>query len=242
MQVPVAQAITVVQYGGCIIGGQHQVVAAQLADPADGLPRIFGGVEGADVFFAALDKIVGELSVEILVGVGLKRQPRLAVRGCRQLGPFVEDVIEQLAVVAGDVFDEGHVLVAALDLEAAQPHVDERAQVVALVVVLHGQHMLVMCHDAPLTVFHLIRQPAGLRAIAPVGASTGVGVADVTLPAVGHAQRAVYEKLQQAAIGVDHISDGGDLRQGEFAREHQLRQTGVLKEAGFFGGSNVGLG
>src|SRR5256885_13070341 len=40
-----------------------------------------------------------------------------------------------------------HVLVAALDLEAAHAGVDQGAQVVALVVVLHGQHVLFVGDD-----------------------------------------------------------------------------------------------
>src|SRR5256885_7530717 len=71
-----------------------------------------------------------------------------------------------------------HVLVAALDLEAAHAGVDQGAQVVALVVVLHGQHVLFVGDDAAARVQHLVGQAAGLVAVAAVGAAARVGVGD----------------------------------------------------------------
>jgi hypothetical protein len=116
------------------------------------------------------------------------------------------------------------------------------AQVLALVVVLHAQHMLVVRHDAALRVFDLVGQAASLRAVTSVGTSPGVGMADETLAAVGHTQCAVYKKFDDGALGVDHVADRADLRQREFAGQYDLAQACILQELGFFGGADVGLG
>ena len=84
---------------------------------------------------------------------------------------LIHDGIEQLAVMRSGVLDEGHVLVAAFDLERADTGRDQRAQVVALVVVLHRQQVLVVGDDAALIVFERVGQPASLRAFAAIGAA-----------------------------------------------------------------------
>ena len=66
-------------------------------------------------------------------------------------------------------------------------------------------------------------------------------MADETLAAVGHAQSAVHEKFNHRALGVDHIADGADLRQRQFAGQHDLAQTRVLQELGFLRRADVGL-
>ncbi len=96
----------------------------------------------------------------------------------------------------GRVLDVSHVLQPALDLERADAGIGQRAQVGALVVVLHRQQVLVEGHDAALLVFQLVGQAAGLRAFAAIGAASGVGVADVALPGKGHAERAVDEEFE----------------------------------------------
>ena len=84
--------------------------------------------------------------------------------------------------MGGDVLHIAHVLVAPFDLEAAHARVDEGAQVVALVVVFHAQHVLVVRDEAALRIRHLVGQTAGLAAVAPVGAAAGLRMADVALP------------------------------------------------------------
>jgi hypothetical protein len=113
------------------------------------------------------------------------------------------------------------------------------SQVGALVVVLHGQHVLFERHHLAAAVGHVVGQAAGLRAVAAVGAAAGVGMADEALAAVGHAQRAVDEKLD-GAVGVDR--DVADLFQVQFARQHDLAEAHVLQELGFFDRADVGLG
>ena len=242
LQVVVAQAIAVVQLGGRVVGGDLNMLSRHLADPANRLTGIFGRVKRADVFFAALHKVVGELAVEVLVRVGLEAEGGAAMRSGRQFGALAQHLVEQLAVMRCDVLHIGHVLVAAFDLEAAHARVHQCAQVLALVVVLHAQHMLVVCHDAALRVFDLIGQTAGLRAVASIGAAPGVGVADEALAAVGHAQSAMHKKLDHGAIGVHRVADGGDLRQRQLAGQHDLAQSGILQKSGFFGRADVSLG
>ena len=117
--------------------------------------------------------------------------------GCTRENP--PDLVEQLAVVGGDVLDVGHVLVAAFDLEAAQCRFSQGAQVGALVVVLHGQQMLVCWQPGAVPCRRQDRRADGRPGnIRPVGAAAGVGVADVALATEGHAQRAVDEELQRA--------------------------------------------
>ena len=206
------------------------MVGQHAADPADGLTWVFGGVKGADVFFSPLDEVVGEFAVEVLVGVGLEVQGALTAGAARErLGAvfaFFQDLVEQHAVMAGDVLHIGHVFVSALDLEAAHARVDDLAQVVALVVVLHRQDVFVVRDDAALGVFDLVRQTAGLRAVATVGAAPRVGMADETLAAVGHTQRAVHKKLHhrttRRVVGAQGAVDGGDLWQRELARQDDL--------------------
>ena len=70
LQVVVAQAVAVVQFGVAARCLDLHEVLAHLGDPADGAARCLGRVEGADVFLAAVDEVVGELAVEVLVGVG----------------------------------------------------------------------------------------------------------------------------------------------------------------------------
>jgi hypothetical protein len=96
------------------------------------------------------------------------------------------------------------------------------------------QHVLVVRHEAALVVGHLVGQAAGLAAVAAVGAAAGVGMADVALAAVGHAQRAVDEELEVQRWG------GGarmarDLLQRQLARQHDLRQAASCRKRAFSG-------
>ena len=62
-----------------------------------------------------------------------------------------------------------------------------------------------MRNDAALGIFQRVGQATGLRAFAAIGTAAGMGVADITLPAEGHAERPVDEKLQR------DMSVGGNL-------------------------------
>jgi hypothetical protein len=90
----------------------------------------------------------------------------------------------------------------------------------------------------PFGIRHLIRQPAGLAAIAAIGTAPGMRVADVALAAVGDAQRAVDEEFQR---GAGLRPDRRDLLQRQFTRQHQLRQADILQKACLLRRADVGL-
>ena len=141
-----------------------------------------------------------------------------------------------------DVFHVSHVLVAAFNFEAAHTGIDQRRQVVALVVVFQGQDVLVMGDDASLRVTHLVGQATGLRAIAAIGAASRVRVTDEALATVCHAQRPMDEKLQGHPIRLGGGSDLGNLLQRQFTGQHHLGEPDILQKPGFLGRTDVGLG
>ena len=245
LQVVVAQTISIVQLRIGLIGGELQMVRAHLADPADGLPRVLGRIEGADVFLAALHEIIRELAVEVLVRVGRKAEAAVPAGTTGQLGAFFQNLVEQQAIVRRDVLDVGHVLVAAFDFEATDARINECAQIVALVIVFHRQYVFVVSDDATLRVFDFIGQAAGLRAVATVGAAPGMRMADVAEPAVGHTEGAVNEEFESGTARCITRTqcgiDGGHLLKGQFARQYDLREAAVLQETGFLGRADVGL-
>src|SRR5690606_38882290 len=160
---------------------------------------------------AAIDEVVGGASVVVALRVGGEAEAAAPAGSAGQIGARLQDLVEQLAVVGGDVLHVAHILVAPLDLEASHAGVDQHGEVGRLVVVLHRRHVLRVGADAPGLVGDVVGQPAGLRTVAAVGAASGVGVADVALAAVGHAQRAVDEDLDDAARRVGGRADGADL-------------------------------
>ena len=126
--------------------------------------------------------------------------------------------------MSGDVFHVAHVFVTAFNFEGAYPGVDQRRQVGGLVVVFHRQEMLFIGHHAPLIVLQGIRQATGLRAVAAVGAASGLGVGNVALAGIGHAQCAMDKEFNG---GVSIIVDGFDLTEVQLARQHDLAEAGV---------------
>ena len=142
--------------------------------------------------------------------------------------------------MGGDVLHVAHVLVAALDLEAADAGVDQRAQVGALVVVLHRQQMLVVGDDTALCVFQRVGQAALLRAATTIGAAPGMRLADVAIARERYAQRAV-NKVFERHIRVDSRAHLANLRDGEFTRQHQLRKADFTEEFRLFDGADVTL-
>ena len=252
LQVVVAQAVAVLQHGGGVGGFQFDEVfavaqpIADLGHPANGLAGVLGAVKRPNVFFSALHKVVGELAVEVLVRVRCEGVGAVPAGGGRQFGSALQNLVQQGAVMGGDVFHIAHVFVASFDFEAANARVNQRLHVGALVVVFHAQHVFVVRHEAALVVHHLVGQAAGLAAVAPVGAAACVGMADEALAAVGHAQGTVYKEFEGCALALSmraqrHV-DARDLRQRQFAGQHQLAQACVLQKTGFFGRANVGLG
>ena len=239
LQVEVAQAVAIAQGQA---GGQGQVegLLAHGQHLAHRQAGVLGRVEGADVDLAAGGEVVGRAAVEVALRV--RREAEAAAAGGGRLqrpAAFLQQPVDQLPVVRGEVLDIAQVLVAALDLEAAHARIDQRGQVGRLVVVLEREHMLVVRHDAAGRVRHRVGQAALLRAVAAVGAAPGVGMADEALPAVGHAQRAVHEELHRRMV--QGLGAGSDLRQRQLARQHQLREAGVLQEARLLRRADVAL-
>ena len=233
------QRIVVVERIDALIELHVHVVRTDLRHPADGQAGVLGRVEGADVLLAAVHEVVGAAAVEVAVRVGREGERGAAGGRGVEFRPGLEQLVQQRAVMGGDVLHIAHVLVAALDLEAADAGVHQRSEVRALVVVLHREDVLLVGDDAALRVGDGVGQAAGLRAVAAVGAAAGLGVADEALAGVRDTQRAVDEELQRRAVNLR--GNRLDLLQRQFARQHDLRETGVLQEARLFGRADVGL-
>ena len=124
--------------------------------------------------------------------------------------------------MARDVFDVGHVFVAAFDFEAAHTRIDQGSEVLALVVVFHREHMLVVGDKAALRVGDVIGQTASLAAVTSVGATACVGMADETLAAISDAQSPMHKELELAALGIEHVVDGFDLLKRQLTGQHNL--------------------
>ena len=101
--------------------------------------------------------------------------------------------------------------------------------------------MLVEGHDPPFAVLQRVGQTAGLRAVATVGAAPGMGVADVALTRIGDAQRTVDEMLDDR-LRPERGPHSGDLRDRQFAGQHDLREAHVGQEAGLGRRADVALG
>lgn len=141
--------------------------------------------------------------------------------------------------MGSDVLHIAHVLVAALDLERAHAGIDQIAEVGGLVVVFHRQQVLLERYYSALIILERVRQAAGLRAVATVGTAPGLRLGDVALAGERHAQRAMDEEFD-GRIGF--AGNRADLLQVEFPRQHQLGETGLIKETRPSQGADVGLG
>jgi hypothetical protein len=200
---------------------------------------VLGRVERTQVVGAPVDEVVAGAAVEVALRIGLEAERGAARRCGAQVAAAFEQRVEQPPVVRGDVLHVAHVLVAALDLEAAHTGAHQCREVGALVVVLDRQHMLLVRDHAAQRVGDRVGQPALLRATAAVGAAAGVCVADEALAGVGHAERAVDEELQHRAI--DLRVHRVDLLQRELARQDDLGEAGILQEAGLLRRTGVAL-
>ena len=133
MWVVIGDAVTIVHGGRATDVNEVTAAAYNLAD---GFTRKFWGVEGADIEVAGVDEIVGGAAVEgffRLWGKEMRTSPRRCSAERRQLFEFC---VETLSVVGRNVLDVGQILESTLDLERANAGIDQRSQVVALIVVL----------------------------------------------------------------------------------------------------------
>ena len=159
--------------------------------------------------------------------------------GARQITAIVDDGIQHLTIMGGDIFHVAHVLVAPFNFEGAYASIDQRTEVRRLIVIFHRQQVFFECHHAALIVFQGIRQTAGLRAVAPVSAAPRLGVRDITLPGIGHTQRTVDKEFNGR---VGRLMDIADLVQVQLARQHNLRKPDVRKKLRLLDGADIALG
>ena len=82
-------------------------------------------------------------------------------------------------------------------------------------------------------------QTAELGTFTAVGTAAGTGVADVALAAVGDTERAVNKELQ---LHIGSRADLADLRKGQLARQHHLREAHILQKLHLLRRAVVGLG
>ena len=234
--VHVIQAVAVGQRG---VRHHVEVVGGHAGDGAQFQAQVFRAVEGADFFRAAVGEVIGVAAIEVLLHVRREVNAGGAAGSALEFGTALENLVEQQAVMGGDVLHVAHVLVAAFDLERADAGIDQRFQVAALVVVLHRQQVLVVGDHAAGVVRERVWQAARLRAVAAVGAAARIRVRNVALAGKRHAQCAVHKIFER---GVGGGVDVADLIDGQFAREHQLREAGVAEEFRLLFRADVALG
>ena len=140
--------------------------------------------------------------------------------------------------MGGDVLHVAHIFVAAFNLEGAHARINQRAKVGGLIVVFHRQQVFFKGDHASLIIFQGIRQSTGLRAIAAVGATPGLGMRDVTLAGISHAQRTVDKELDG---GVGGLVNRSDLLKIQFARQHDLTKSDVGEKFSLFYAADITL-
>ena len=186
-----------------------------------------------------MEEVVGAAPVEALFGIRCETVAAATGRGGHQIGAALENGVQLLAIPGGDVLDVIQSLEAPLNLEGADARGDQRLQVRALIHVFQGEQVAVLHQHLPPWGLQGAGQPAELGALAAVRAAAGAGVADVALAAVGDAERPVDKELQ-LHLGLG--TDGTDLLEREFARQHYLGEAHVLQELHLFRRTVVGLG
>ncbi|MND98351.1 hypothetical protein D3C80_906990 [compost metagenome] len=216
-----------------------QVTLANLLHHTHGQTGEGRRIEGTDIDLALTDEIVGAAAMKGLVRIGHEEVRGTATGSTSQVRTVFEDFVQALAVVGSDVLHITHVLVAPFDLERTHTGFYQRADVGALVVVLHRQQVFLVGDHPALFVFQGVRQAAGLGTVATVGTAAGLGVGNVALAGEGHAQRTVNEKLDRR---IGFVGDGADFLEVQFAGQNQLRETGLIEELCPSQGADVGLG
>ena len=111
-------------------------------------------------------------------------------------------------------------------------------QVGTLVVVLDREQMAIGSDDLAVLAGERIRQSAGLRALATVGATPGLGIAEVAQATVTDAKRAVDEEFQHDP---GFVGDHTNLIERQFACQNDLGETHILEETCFLKRTDVGL-
>ena len=170
---------------------------------------------------AAAVHAAGEPSTE-----DLYERTHLLERGRRE--GAVLHAIEELAVSLGDRRDVLGFLLAALDLEAADPGVRDLLKVIVGAEVLGGDEVAAVEFLAVRGVGEHVVLAARLRARAAVRAALGDHPRHVALAGVGDAERAVHEGFE-AEPGYGR-ADRADVVERVLACEHHALDAQLLQE------------
>ena len=154
---------------------------------------------------------------------------------------FVHDPkrIKRLGIRARHVADVGGALEATFDLERADAGVDQIAKPRYQVEILQREQGLVAHQHPTGGVDQIIHRPAGLDALAAVGAAAVEIFREPAVAAVADAEGAVHEKLQLTLHGRTYRPD---VVQRELPFEHQAAGAQGLIPLGVFYRSDGALG
>ena len=186
-----------------------------------------------------MEEVVGAAAVEALFGVRREAVAATPSRGGHQIGATIQNGVQLLPIPGGNVLDVVEPLESPFNLEGADPRLDQGLQVVGLIHILEGQQVAVGHQHFAIRLLQRAGQTAELGTLATVGAAAGTGMADVALAAVGDTERAVDKELQ---LHIGRRADLADLRKGQFARQHHLRETHILQKLHLLRRAVVGLG
>ena len=131
-------------------------------------------------------------------------------------------IIHYLPVIPHHILDIRGILEPAFDLERTDAGSHQVGEALVEPQVAGREERAVADDDAAGCVDQVVAGAAGLGADTAVRAATRELLAQVALPAVAHAQRAVDEELQFA---VDGRADGPDLFERQLPLQHQARKA-----------------
>ena len=166
---------------------------------AESFPHRFWGEGLADgLCRAAVEKVVGETSVEALVGVGREGDGAFA-DGCAAvvLRTAGDDGVDALAIVGGDVLHVGDILQAAFNLKGGDTSIHEGFEVGGAVHILEGQQVALFFNGFAVGIDEVEGQAAELGALPTVGTATEAVLAGIAAAAVADTECAVHEHLQR---------------------------------------------
>ena len=166
---------------------------------AEPFPQRFWGEGLADgLCRAAVEEVVGEASVEALVGVWREGDGAFADGSAAVvLRAAGDDGIDALAVVGGDVLHVGDILQAPFNLKGGDTSIHECFEVGGAVHVLEGQQVALFFNGFAVGIDEVEGQTAELCALPTVGTAPETVLAGIAAAAVADAEGAVHERLQR---------------------------------------------
>ena len=148
--------------------------------------------------------------------------------------------VHRFPIGAGGERDVVGVLIPALNFEAADPGGDHLGHVVESGKVAGRKQVAGFARGSLFAIHHqVVRQAAGLGALAPIGAAAAPGFGRKALAGIGDAEGAVDEDFE---VGLRFLVDNGDFVEGQFPGQGDA--VGALGEGELdaFGAGNAGLG